>query len=174
MMGYLNAFAAVIALGGNVVCQVCTARYVAGLSLLKSLYVGFILGIFSLMFIELYWLKQAHLSLTGNMFSILANVITYSALGYCYFHFVNLGETARRIRILRELYDSKDGLSMDGILFVYNAEEMIGKRIDRLISSGQIICRDNRHYINIPIMLLTAKVIVTMKLILLGKKSEFD
>ena len=29
-------------------------------------------------------------------------------LGYCYFHFVNLGETARRVRIVRELWQSED------------------------------------------------------------------
>lgn len=95
-------------------------------------------------------------------------------MGYCYFHFINLGETARRIRILRELYDRKEGLSMEEIFKRYNAKEIFERRIARLINNGQIIYKDGKYYIGKPIMLLMAKMIVTMKLILLREKSEFD
>ena len=96
------------------------------------------------------------------------------SLEYCYFNFINLGETARRIRILRELYDSKKGLSMAEILERYNAKNIVEKRLSRLINHGQIIDKNDKYYIGNPIMLLIARIIVTMKLILLGKKSEFE
>ena len=94
-------------------------------------------------------------------------------MGYCYFNYINLGETARRIRILREIYDSKEGLSMEEILKRYNAKEIIERRIKRLLKNRQIIYKDGKYYIGKPIMLVIAKIIVIMKVILLGKKSEF-
>lgn len=174
MVSYLHAFSAIIGLGINVVCQVCTCRYITGFGLLKSIFVGFVFGICSLIFIELYCLSQAPLSLLGNVSSIFVNVITYSALGYGYFHFINLGETARRIRILRELYDSKEGFSMEEIINRYNAEEIVDRRIDRLVNNGQIIFRNGKFYIGRPSMLYIARIIVILKLLFLGKRSEFD
>ena len=174
MIGYLHIFSPVISLGVNVMCQVCCCRYIRGFSLLKSIFVGFALGILSLLFLEFYCFKQLSLSLSGNVCSILVSAVTYSALGYGYFHFVNLGETARRIRILRELYDSKEGLSMGEILERYNAKDIIEKRIYRLINSGQIIYKNGRYYIGSPVMLVIARIVVRMKLTVLGKKSEFE
>jgi len=102
------------------------------------------------------------------------NIIIYSSLGYCYFHFINLGETARRIRILRELYESNGGLTLDKILKRYNAEAMVELRLQRLISSGQIILKDGRLHVGKPVLSFISKIIILMKLILLGRKSELD
>ncbi len=173
MMNCLHAFSPIIGFGVNVVCQVCCCRYITGFSVLKSIFVGFTAGMFSLLIVELYCFKQLSLSLPGNAPSTFVNIVTYSALGYGYFHFINLGETARRIRILRELYDSKEGLAMSEILERYSAKEIIEKRMNRLINNGQIICKNDRYYVGNPMMLLIAKIIVTMKLIVFGKKSEF-
>lgn len=156
----MHIFSSIIGLAANVISQVCISRYIPRFGLLKSILVGFIFGMCILLF----------LSLSGNISSLLVNGITYSALGYGYFHFINLGETARRIRILRELYDSKEGLSMAEILERYNAKEIIEKRINRLINSGQIIYRNGRYYIGKPTMLLIARIIATMKLIVLGRE----
>jgi predicted transcriptional regulator len=105
---------------------------------------------------------------------VIINIASYSALGYCYFHFVNLGETARRIRLLSELNESKNGLSVDEILQRYNAKEIIENRLSRLLKSGQVIHKDNRYYIGKPVMLFMSKMIVLAKLFILGKSSEFD
>lgn len=173
MVNYLHIFSPIIGLGVNVICQVCCCRCITGFSLLKSVFVGFAIGIFSLLLIELYYFKQLSLLLQGNISSIFVCAVTYSTLGYGYFHFINLGETARRIRILRELYDSKEGLSMTEILERYNAKDIIEKRIDRLINTGQIIYKDRRYYIGSRVMLFIAKMIAVMKLIVTGKKNEF-
>lgn len=96
------------------------------------------------------------------------------ALSYCYFVFINLGETARRIRILKEVLDAPEGLSLEEILRRYNANEIIERRLQRLLVNGQIIIRDDKYYIGKPLMLWMAKIVVAFKFILLGKKSEFD
>ena len=91
-----------------------------------------------------------------------------------YFHFINLGETARRIRILRELHEPPDGLTLDGLLARYNAQEIIERRISRLIETHQIVLRDGRYFIGKPFVLWMARSLVVLKFILLGKHSEFD
>ena len=150
----------------NALFQVIIARSLKLLGLLKAIIIGFGIGITLLIVIEFL--------LADTFNSVFANILTYSCLGYCYFHFVNLGETARRIRILRELADSRQGLSIEGLLKVYNSKEILDKRIARLVKNGQIKYSDGRYYIGKPIMLLFAKIIIAMKLFILGKKSEFD
>lgn len=173
MLAYAHMLLPVIAWWMNVVGQICVVRYIREFSLLKSILVGFIFGICALLLMECYYLQESCLPLTENSPFILANIIIYASLSYVYFHFVNLGETARRIRILRELYDSKSGLSLEEILDRYNAEIILKKRITRLIGNGQILYRQGRYYTGSPQMLWIAKVIVAMKIIILGKKSEF-
>lgn len=173
MENYLIAFLPIIAFAINIISQICISRYLKNFGLLKSVIAGFAIGLLSLLFIEIFCMKLYFLPLK-NIFSIIADTTTYFCLGYVYFHFINLGETARRIRLLRELYDSKEGLNLEEILSRYNAKEIIQKRINRLIDSRQIILKDDKYYIANPIMLLTSKFILMLKLILLGKKSEFD
>ena len=85
-----------------------------------------------------------------------------------------MGETARRIRLLRELCDSSDGLSKEGILDRYNAKEIIDIRMKRLLGNGQVVLRNGSYFIGNPTMLFFSGIIVFMKLLILGKKSEFD
>jgi hypothetical protein len=86
--------------------------------LLVSLLLGLLGGLLSLAVFETYvYFAAAVRSLPAT----LTNVVIYFALSYCYFHFVNLGETARRIRMLRELYASHEGLTVGEILDRYNA-----------------------------------------------------
>ena len=163
---YLHLFSPIISLGINVSSQVLISRYVDRIGLLKSIFVGFAMGAITLLIIELCSLDYIS--------SFVVNLLIYSALGYCYFHFVNLGETARRIRLLRELAGLENGLSEEEILQRYNAEEIVTKRLGRLIKNGQIICKNNCYYIGKPLMLFISKLIVSMKILILSKRSEFD
>ena len=85
------------------------------------------------------------------------------------FSFINLGETARRIRILRELHSHKGGLDRDEILGLYNAREITENRVDRLLASGQIVMSEDRYYIGKPFMLFIAKGMYFLKSIIFGK-----
>lgn len=160
----------VLGLAVNVIVQLLSVRLISNLGILRSVFVGFAVGGLSLLSAEIYLSGGGR----DNLPYIIANMISYGALGYCYFHFINLGITARRIRILRELYASEGGLTLNELLKQYNAGDMISKRLDRLLGSGQIVCRDDRYHIGKPVMLLMSRAIVAMKLIILGKRSEFD
>ena len=163
------AFLPVVSFILNVICQIFAVRYIKSLGLLKSIFFGCAFGLVVLLVAVFIYLNGK-----ANLSQSIYSLVTYGALSYCYFHFINLGETARRIRLLRELIDSKDGLSVQEILERYNAKEIIEKRLSRLIKSGQIVFRDGRYYIGKPIMFLIANIITSLKLIILGKKSEFD
>ncbi len=154
----------------NTVIQVFSLRFISRCGLLTSIILGFAGGFLSLSVLEVYvYFAAAEHSLPAT----LTNVVIYFALCYCYFHFVNLGETARRIRMLRELYDSYEGLTVSEILERYNAKEIVDKRLKRLVSNRQVIYRDGRYTIGNPLMLFIAKAIVTVKMALLGRRSEF-
>jgi hypothetical protein len=72
--------------------------------------------------------------------TVLYSVIVYNALGYCYFHTFNMSETGRRVRILYELYRS-GGLGTAEIASLYDVEDMLSVRIERLLSMGQVKVR---------------------------------
>jgi hypothetical protein len=170
---YFQIVNPLIALVFNVLIQIISVRYIK-ISLLKSLIFGFIIGFLFLLGTYLYGYYAAE-QLAVEFWSLsIVNFLTYSALGYCYAHFINLGEGARRIRIVKELYKSEAGLTLDELLKIYDSRQMIENRIDRLVSGGQIILRNNRYFIGKPIMLYIARIIVLMKLIVMGKKSEFE
>lgn len=169
----VNPAAPVIGLLINCLIQIASFRAFNKIGLLKSVFVGFFFGLLGLLVIEYFVFVQAA-DKSYVLLSGVSNLIAYGALGYCYFHFVNLSETARRIRIMREIYDSDTGLTGDEILKRYNAKEIIDKRLIRLFDNSQVIEKDGKLYIGKPALLLISKLISGMKSFLLGKDSEFD
>lgn len=103
-----------------------------------------------------------------------AAALTYACLGYCYFHFVNLGATARRIRLMAELAAAPEGLTREGVLARYGAREILGRRFDRLVATGQLVRDGERYRPGGRALLLSARLVVALKIITQGKRSEFD
>ena|SRR2546426_6316745 len=101
--------------------------------------------------------------------------LTYLCLVYCYFFaFFNVGESARRVRLLIELVAAGErGLTLREILSAYNARMILEARLGRLLASGQIVERGGRYVIGTRLMLLVAKTMVLLKVIFLGAESEF-
>ncbi|MFA4992785.1 MAG: hypothetical protein WC571_02340 [Candidatus Omnitrophota bacterium] len=156
----------------NVVTQILSFRMAPKIGLLKSIFLGFFAGFCSLFIFEILYSGLPGRLFRHGISSGITNMVIYVLLGYCYFHFVGLGETARRIRMLIEIFRSKDGLSLDEILSKYNAREILDKRMGRLISNGQLICREGRYFIGKPAVLFIAGAATFLKLLLLGRKSE--
>ncbi len=140
--------------------------------LLKSVYIGFIFGLFSLIFVNYYMYLDQTVLYKSYLGTFITNLITYILLSYCYFHFITLVETSRRIRILRELNGSKNGLALNEILDRYNAGEIIKVRLNRLLNNRQLKYKDDSYFIGNSFMLLTAKAITIIKKIILGRARE--
>lgn len=63
--------------------------------------------------------------------------IVYSTIAYTYFHFFNMSETARRIRILYEIY-SVGSLSSQDITALYKSHDLVNIRLERLLALKQL------------------------------------
>ena len=155
----------------NVTTQILVFRLLKQAGMLKSVCIGFFNGFLILLALHLTLILTVK---DSSVYLFIANILIYFALGYCYFHFINLGETARRIRILNEIYYSDGGLTAEEILKRYNSEIIIDARLNRLLANNQLRFLNNRYFIRNSLMLYITKVIVFMKLIIVGKVSEFE
>ena len=159
----------------NVILQILSYRVVSHLTLLRSVFLGFGVGFGLVVAWEISRHSQGYYDRMGDFWAILAvNGITYAGLGYCYFSVIGLGETARRIRLLKDLHATPEGLSQGAILAQYSAKDIVDMRLDRLVHNGQVRVIDGRYFIGKPLMLFLTKFSIFMKLLILGKRSEFD
>jgi hypothetical protein len=172
---WVSAFNPFIGLAINAFIQVLAFRLSSSVSLLKSIFLGFFSGQVIIFVVERFAHSDYFDPILMDFWGYyLANVIIYSFLGYGYYSFIGLGETARRSRILRELAKVSEGLSMEEILEKYNAKYMLDIRLSRLFKNGQVILKNGRYFINKPTVLYIAKLVLFMKQVTLGKGSEFD
>ncbi len=171
---YMRAAIPFFGLAVNVLSQIVSFRIIPKRGLLNSVFLGFCVGFIVLFVFEFYIFLQQSALKRESAAIIIVHLLTYTSLGYCYFHFVNLGETARRIRILRELLDAPGGLSLKDILKHYNAKEIVERRLERLLKKGQITVKNDKYYIARRQVLWISRLILTLKLILLGKRDEYS
>lgn len=170
---YVIAVAPLLALAANVVAQVALYRLRPRAGLLRSELAGFAVGGAALGLAHA--LAGAPPQPPGEAAALFAaNALCYGALGYCYFHFGNLGETARRVRIVRELAAAPGGLTLEQILRRYDAREIFDRRLARLTGTGQIVLRDGRYFIASPVLAAMARGVLLLKLVFLGSGSEFE
>lgn len=171
--GCYNILMSLAGFGALVVSQVFIFRLMPRNGLLKSLLFGFVFGLLNEAGFILYFFTRAADFYKFSIGDCFVNVITYCCLAYCYFHFVNLGETARRIRILRELKETPGGLTQSDILARYNAGEIINRRLERLVANRQVVVKDGRYFIATPVVLYMAKFMFFLKAILFKEKLEW-
>lgn len=171
-MGWLLALAPVAGLAANVAVQVAAFRLLPGRQLLRSVVVGFAAGL--LVTAAAVAVGDPDRPLPDTIAGGLLAVLTTAALGYGYFHFVNLGETARRVRILTEFAEAGGRLTVADLLARYNAAGVVRVRLDRLLSKGQVVRTGDRLAVGKPTVLRMARTITALKQLVLGKTSEFD
>ena len=145
----------------NIFFQVASLRIVFKTHLLKSLVSGFVFGFFCVCLFNLLF--------NAGVDYLLTDIVTYAILSYCYFHFINLGETGRRIRLLFELERSRTGLTKAEIFMRYGGKEILDNRLARLIKNGQVVIIDGKYFIAKPLMLLVSRTLSYLKIILFGK-----
>ena len=152
--------------------QLLTIRHIKGTTYIQSLIAGFFCGFVFVLFFEFLILK--YYSLSDSTALSLVNIISYLFLSFCYLCFIQLGVSALRIRLLQELYNSSNGLTMDEILGRYNSKQIIDYRVKRLINNGQIIIKRDRYYAKMSITLIMAMILEVFRFIILGNKSRIN
>ncbi|HBG48811.1 MAG TPA: hypothetical protein DDW90_04785 [Cyanobacteria bacterium UBA9971] len=91
--------------------------------------------------------------------------LVYNSLGYAYFHFFNMSETARRIKILLEIKKNKT-LKIENLTQDYKSDFMVKTRLQRLLELNQIKKINEKYFIKGKILLFAAIIIRFLKKIL--------
>jgi len=94
-------------------------------------------------------------SINKSFSALIYSFIVYNSLGYAYFHFFNMSETARRIKILLEI-KKNNYLEIEELTKYYNCKVMVEKRRQRLLDSGQIQEIEGKFFIKSKILLFAA------------------
>lgn len=165
-MLFLRILSPITGLIITVLTQVITFKYLPKTGLLKSIFLGFVFGLLACIAFEVLLFLSFPVIRASFLGIFFINTVIFISMGYNYYHFVSLGETGRRVRILSEIYMSKDGLSETEILERYNANVILKNRMIRLLNNGQVIFKDGSYYIGNPLMLIISKIISAFKYVL--------
>jgi hypothetical protein len=84
--------------------------------------------------------------------------LVYVCIAYSYFHLFNMSETARRIRLVREI-DRHGGLTEEEILRAYSEDEVVDTRLARMAAMGHMIERGGRYFAGSKTLLFAARVL---------------
>jgi hypothetical protein len=96
----------------------------------------------------------------------LLNLAIYACFSYAYFHWNNMGETGRRVRLMIELRTAPEGLTRAELLARYGNHEIINRRLDRMIGSHQIYQVGTRFRLGNQSFLAMARIVALFKRLL--------
>ncbi len=140
---WLLTFAPIIGLGTNCLMYIL-GRKVFGIRTGFALVCGFLLGLF-IAAVVVATNVPAAIS-TGDLAGLWATLgLTYVALAFGFWAFLNLNMTSLRIRMLRELLRSEHGMARAELFDRYSPEEFLRRRLARLERSGDLGLFDG-HY----------------------------
>ncbi len=98
--------------------------------------------------------------------ALLYVAVVYGGIAYAYFHLFNMSETARRIRVLREV-ERAGGLAEADLRRLYSEDEVVDRRLERMIAMGHLVQKDDgRFVVGSPLLLSAARVIAHWRKIL--------
>jgi hypothetical protein len=167
-MNLLIATAGTLAFILDVLVQIMFFRAHNSTGLLRSIKWGFLSGLAFLAVLYLVLWSFSAADLWTLIFHGMVGVLSFGSLSYGYFHFINLGETARRIRILREFSEAGGQLSYAELLARYNARTQIDIRLQRLLTTGQVVDKGGALVIGKGTVLRITKIMYCLRGLLFG------
>ena len=90
-----------------------------------------------------------------------------------FLNFVQAMESSIRVNLLREMRTSGGSMSRAQLESRYNDARLVKLRLERLIAGGAVVESDGRLKVTSPASLRLARVFRLLKMMLLGKQSEF-
>jgi len=127
--------ASVIGLGADVIAQ-CTFAH-ASRRTNQSIAFGVLCGL--IVTIGVLW-ETTTLTLEAAPAWLMV-LLTYAALSFGFWAFLNLNLTSLRIRIIREMLHMEGGISRDDLMRRYSPEEFLRRRLERLEHSSKQLTR---------------------------------
>jgi hypothetical protein len=171
MVSLITPIAAILI---NLATQVILYRVRRGREYFRSIIEGFLAGAIVLTASEAFFILSANRVTDRLILALLVNGPIYICLSYCYYNFVQLGQTSIRIRMYTEIALRPSGVAISEIEREYDERGLTEVRLQRLLESGDIIERDRSYFIGRTRLLHIANLIFAAKQFLLRKKSEFD
>ena len=98
------------------------------------------------------------------------NAVTYAALAFGYFNFIQLNVSSLRIRMAIELSEAPAGLSLKDLCQLYGARQIAEQRLARLVGGKQIEERNGRYYYRISEVYLIACALDLAKRAIVGRR----
>jgi hypothetical protein len=163
----------ILAVFVNLTVQIATFRHWRGTRYFASIVSGFSAGLVALAGMEAMYLWE-NTNTEASLVAFLVNVPIYVALAYCYYSFVQLGQTSIRIRLYAEISSQPQGLLTEEVYREYSDQTLVQVRLQRLIESGDVIFRDGSYSVGRSRFVFVGNLLFKAKSFLLGKHSEFD
>ncbi len=138
--------------------QMAIARGLPGRSPYASLSRGFMVGMLVMIGVTALGLGRLESTWSDAAGFGLLNGLTYLALAFGYFNFVNLTVASLRIRLLEEVLEAGGGLSAEELAAAYNADSVAGLRLDRLVRGGHLVERHGRLVIGRRRFMIVARI----------------
>jgi hypothetical protein len=147
--------APVLGLAAYCIAQILIARASPGRSPYHSLKLGFIAGLLVAMAVSSWGVGSMAISLQDRIGYLALNLLTYVALAFGYFNFVNLTVASLRIRLLEEIRESGGSLPAEALKAAYNSREVVAIRLQRLIQGGHLVEKNGRlHSGRLPFLIV--------------------
>lgn len=95
----------------------------------------------------------------GNAAATVYAFIVYTGIAYIYFHLFNTSETARRIRLIYQIYQA-GSLPVKEIPHLYNVHTIVELRLQRLVETKHLRLNDGAYTLESRVLYLAAVIVV--------------
>ena len=161
--------APVVGLAAYCVSQILVARGAAGASPYRSLAIGFGCGLMVVLGVGGWAVGRLEIP-TGDRIGYLAlDALTYLALAFGYFNFVNLTVASLRIRLLEELREAGGALPPNALLAAYDSRQVVAIRLDRLVRGGHLVENAGRLHVGRLPFLIVARIFDGLHWFIIGR-----
>ncbi len=97
------------------------------------------------------------LGASERFWGVAYGVLVYGGLSFSYFQLFAMTETARRIRIVRELF-LRGPLPIEELRVDYGADKMLAIRFDRMVALGQLVQQGDHYVVGGKLLLVVGKI----------------
>lgn len=135
--------------------QLVVARGMPGRGPYHSLRIGFLCGLVVVGGAAGWAVGRMDVSRWDRGAYLLLDLLTYLALAFGYFNFVNLTVASLRIRLLEELLAAGGRLPIDTIMAAYDSRQVVAIRLERLLQGGHLVEKSGRlHSGRLPFLIV--------------------
>jgi len=166
---FLFAGAPVAGLAAYCLSHVAASRLLAAKNVYALLALCSIVGLLTVLAVTTAALRHATATVIDAISLFAMNGLTYFALAFGYFCFVNLTVTSLRIRLLQELLTSSQPMPQSELLARHDSTAVAELRIERLVRGGHIVERNGRYYRGRMPFLAIARVFGMLRWLILGQ-----